>query len=84
MADMHQLTDGVSKQIAAKLAELQGNRTDAEMGVLLGVTRVHWHHVRAGRRAPSYAMVKRAAVHWPELSLIVIRDWTTAPTEAAS
>lgn len=84
MADMQQLEDGVSKLIAAKLSELQGDRTDAEMGALLGVTRVHWHHIRTGHRAPSYAMVKRAAAIWPELSLIVIRDWTIAPTEAAS
>jgi DNA-binding XRE family transcriptional regulator len=83
MSDM-QFRDGVSKQIAAKLSELQGERTDAEMGALLGVTRVHWSHIKAGRREPSYALAKRAAAIFPELSLIVIRDWTAAPVEAAS
>jgi len=83
MDDM-QFRDGVSKQIAAKLVELQGTRTDAEMGALLGVTRVHYAHIKAGRRDPSYALAKRASVIFPELSLIVIRDWTGEPAEAAS
>lgn len=83
MGDM-QFRDSVSKQIAAKLAELQGERTDAEMGALLGVTRVHWAHIKAGRREPSYALAKRASAAFPELSLIVIRDWTAEPAEAAS
>lgn len=83
MSDM-QFRDGVSKLIAAKLRELQGNRTDAEMGALLGVTRVHWLHIKAGRRDPSYAVAKRAAVVFPDVSRIVIHDWTAAPAEAAS
>lgn len=83
MGDM-QFRDGVSKQIAAKLTELQSARTDAEMGELLGVTRVHWSHIKAGRREPSYALAKRASVIFPELSLIVIRDWTAERAEAAS
>jgi hypothetical protein len=79
-----QFRDGVSKLIAAKLSELQGSRTDAEMGHLLGVTRVHWAHIKAGRREPSYALAKRASLIFPELSLIVIRDWTAGPSEAVS
>ncbi len=74
MDDMHQLTDGVAAEIAAKLTELQGDRSDAEMGALLGVTRVHWSHIRAGRRSASYALVKRAAVLFPDLYPIVMRD----------
>ena len=51
MSDM-QFRDGVSKQIAAKLRELQGERTDTEMGALLGISRVHWAHIKAERREP--------------------------------
>lgn len=81
MGDM-QFRDGVSTQIAAKLRELQGDRTDQEMGDLLGITRVHWSHIRAGRREPSYAVAKRASAAFPGvISNIVIHDWTT---EAAS
>lgn len=83
MGRMHTLTGDVSKQLAAKLAELQGDRTDAEMGALLGVTRVHWSHIRAGRRQMSYAVVKRAAAHFPELYPIVMRDLAAEPVEAA-
>lgn len=82
MAGMHQLPDGVSQQIAAKLQELQGTRTDVEMGDLLGVTREQWSHIRAGRRNPSYATVKRAMTHFPDLYPIVMRD--LAPEAAAS
>lgn len=81
MSDM-QFRDGVSKQIAAKLRELQGTRSDTEMGELLGVSRVHWLHIKADRRDPSYALAKRASAIFPELSLIVIRDWTAERAEA--
>lgn len=83
MDDM-QFRDNVSKQIATKLRELQGSRTDAEMGALLGVTRIHWLHIKAGRREPSYALAKRASAVFPELSMIVIRDWTSPPTEVSA
>jgi hypothetical protein len=84
MDGMYQLTKRVSEELAAKLSELQGDRTDAEMGALLGVTRVHYAHIKAGRRQMSYATVKRAALHFPELYPIVVRDLTSAPCEAAS
>lgn len=74
MDDMHDLTPDVATKLAAKLTSLQGDRTDAEMGRLLGVTRHHWGHIRAGRRKMSYALVKRASVHFPELLPIVLRD----------
>lgn len=79
MRRMQHLPDVVSDQIAAKLTELQGSRTDAEFAVLLGCTRPHWHHIRSGKRRPSYAMVKRAMVHFPELYAIVLRDLTAEP-----
>lgn len=81
MGDM-QFRDGVVRELAAKLIELQGTRTDAEMGELLGISRVHWSHIKAMRREPSYALVKRAAAIFPELSLIVIRDWVREPAGA--
>lgn len=83
MSLMHQLTDGVSKQIAAKLSELQGDRTDAEMGAVLGVTRTQWSYLRSGRRAPSYALVKRAAIIFPALYPIVMRDLAGEPEAVA-
>lgn len=76
MDDMHELTADVAAKLAAKLVALQGDRTDGEMGALLGVTRHHWGHIKAGRRKMSYALVKRAAVHFPELYPIVLRDLT--------
>jgi hypothetical protein len=36
MKHMHEVTAPVSQQIAAKLAELQGRRTDEEFAALLG------------------------------------------------
>ena len=83
MGDM-QFRDDVSKLIAAKLRELQDGRTDAEMGELLGVTRIGWLHIKAGRRDPSYAVAKRASVAFPELTRIIMRDWSAETVEAAS
>jgi hypothetical protein len=74
MADMRHLTPDVATQLSAKLAALQGERTDADMGKLLGVTREHYAHIKANRRRMSYAVVKRAALHFPELYPIVLRD----------
>lgn len=79
MSDMHRLTADVSRELAAKLTELQGSRSDAEMGVLLGVTRVHYAHIKAERRSMSYATMKRAAAHFPDLYAIVMRDLTAEP-----
>jgi hypothetical protein len=83
MDDM-QFRDQVSSVLALKLIELQGTSTDAEMGRLLGVSRVHWLHIKAGRRQPSYALIKRATVRWPVLGAIVSHDLTAASTGAAS
>ena len=82
MGDMQRLTKQVSAELAAKLAELQGDRTDAVMGALLGVTRVHYAHIKARRRQMSYATMKRAIRVFPELYPIVMRDLTAEPTEA--
>lgn len=82
MSNMHQTADGVSAQVAAKLAELQGDRTDAEFAALLGITRGHWSHIRAGRRQASYAFIKRVAQMFPDLYPIVMRDLTAGAAEA--
>jgi len=78
MEHMTHLPRAVYAEIAAKLAELQGGRTDAEMGSALGVSRVQWSHIRAGRRGMSYATMKRAAAVFPEVLPIVMRDLTGA------
>lgn len=74
MPIMQYLDDGVSAALASKLAELQGNRTDAVFAGLLGCTREHWVNVRGGKRRVSYAMVKRIGKVYPELYAIVVRD----------
>lgn len=78
---MRNVRDGVDARVAAKLAEIQGNRSDAEFAPLLGVTRAHWAHIKAGRRSPSYAFIKRAAGIFPALYPIVMGDLIS---EAAS
>lgn len=83
MDGMHDLTEEVAVKLAAKLVSLQGDRTDGDMGRLLGVTRHHWGHIKAGRRKMSYALVKRAARHFPELYPIVLRDLTADSAEVA-
>lgn len=78
MSDMQQIDDALAGKVAAKLRELQGSRSDDEMGRLLGCTREHYWNVRKERRRPSYEMVKRAVVVFPELLPIVMRDLTGA------
>jgi hypothetical protein len=72
----------VARAVVKKLVSLQGDRTDAEMGSLLGVSRVQWSHLRANRRGMSYACMKRAAVAFPDVLPIVLRDLSRE--EAAS
>lgn len=74
MADMRQMDKDVSTKIAARLAELQGSRTDSEMAALLGCTRPHWWNIKNGQRRPSYALVKRAAQAFPDICRIVVND----------
>jgi hypothetical protein len=79
---MNHLPDDVSVRVVSVLVRLQGERTDEEFAALLGVTRVHWSHLRAGRRQPSYALVKRAAARFPSLYPVVIGDLIAdAPAE---
>lgn len=80
MSVMRNVEDGVDVLVAAKLAEIQGTRTDAEFAAILGVSRAHWTHIRAGRRSPSYALIKRAAAQFPELDRIVMLDFLSERT----
>lgn len=84
MERMQHLQAGLAREIARKLAELQADRTDAEFADLLGVSRPHWHHIRSGKRQPSYTILKRAIAHFPELYPIVMRDLVAEPVQAAS
>lgn len=74
MSAMHQLTPDLSRDLAAKLASRQGDRSDEEFATLLGITRTHWSYIRAGKRRITYALLKRAAALFPELYPIVLRD----------
>lgn len=75
MSSMHQIRDReTSQEIASTLSGLQGSRSDGEMAGLLGITRTHWAHIKAGRRFVTYAIVKRASRAFPEVLPIVMRD----------
>jgi plasmid maintenance system antidote protein VapI len=78
MRAMRYLDNGVASALAAKLAELQGERTDDEFAGVLGCSREHWSNVRAGKRRVSYPMVKRIGRLYPELYAIVVRDLMSA------
>ena len=71
-------------EVLVKLRELQGSRTDGEFAGLIGISRSHWAHIRGGRRYLTYAITKRALVHFPELYPIVVRDLAEARIEAVS
>lgn len=73
MANMPASND-VTSRVATKLAELQGERSDAEMADLLDVSRPYYWSLKNGKRRPSYALMKRAASIWPEIALMVVRD----------
>lgn len=79
MSSMHQIQDReMSREIAKTLIELQGDRSDAEMAKLLGITRGHWSHIKQGRRYVTYAIVKQAGATFPEVLRIVLRDLSGA------
>lgn len=86
MERMQHLPRDLGDEIARQLATHQGERTDAEMARLLGCSRPHWHHLKMGRRRPSYALVQRAVKLFPDLYPVVMRDLMSGdtPTEAAS
>ncbi len=77
MSVMQHVGSDVGARVTAKLAEIQGARSDREFAALLGVTRAHWAHLKAGRRNPSYAFVKRVMGLHPELYPIVVNDLTS-------
>lgn len=71
---MQHVDADVGRRITAKLVEIQGNRPDREFAAELGVTRAHWAHLKAGRRSPSYAFVKRVMQRHSQLYPIVMGD----------
>lgn len=64
----------MTDDVLARLKLLQGERTDAQMGGLLGVSRSHWGHIRSGRRTLTYDITKRAVRVFPELYPVVVQD----------
>lgn len=74
MERMNHLTEDVSEAVVRTIAELQDGRSDGEIAALLGCSRSHWCHVKAGHRRVSYALLKRAAAVFPEVYPIVMRD----------
>lgn len=78
MADM-------ADQIVTRLVAAQGERTDAEFAALLGISRTHWSHIRAGRRFITRELQRRAVQAFPEIWPTVLGDLAgLAPEEAAS
>lgn len=84
MSDMRFLDGELGERVRVKLVELQGDRTDTEFAVLLGCTRPHWWNVKNGKRGASYALIKRAAQHFPDLYQVVLHDLSAPATEKAS
>lgn len=74
MRDMRAMGDGVSGRVAKRLAELQGDRSDAEMGRILGCSRNYYWQVKHSRRRISYEMAKRAGRVFPDVFAIVVQD----------
>lgn len=64
----------MTADVLARLTALQGDRTDAEMAGLLGISRSHWGHIRAKRRTLTYGITKRAVRVFPELYPVVVQD----------
>lgn len=77
---MQNVGNDVGARVAAKLAEIQGARPDREFAEDLGITRAHWAHLKAGRRSPSYAFVKRVMALYPALYPIMVGDLTSEVT----
>ena len=70
--------------LMARLLELQGTRSDTEMAELFGVTRSYWSFLRAGKRAMSLHLIRRALELYPELAgyhLLDVQPRRTAAEE---
>jgi hypothetical protein len=79
MSDIRTLGSALAKQVGAKLAELQGERTDAQMAAILGCSRQHYWRIKKGQKFPSYAMAKRAGAVFPEVRDLIILDLIEVP-----
>lgn len=82
MGGMRSMNDGIGREVVAKLAELQGSRTDAEMAALIGCNRTHWWSLKNERRNMTYALARKAAAEFPQVLRILMRD--LSDVEAAS
>lgn len=82
MSVMRSMNDDVGRRVVARLTELQGSRTDAEMAALIGCNRTHWWSLKNERRNMTYALARRAATQFPDVLRILMRD--LSDVEAAS
>lgn len=73
------MTD-MGRDVVARLVVLQGDELDEPFAERLGISRTHWSHIRAGRRRPTYALIRRAVKLYPELWPLVIEDIATDGT----
>lgn len=69
-------------EVVTRLIQLQGDRSDGEMAALLGCTRSHWAHIKAGRRQLTYSRLKHAVRAFPGLWPDVMQD-LSGPDERA-
>lgn len=76
---MSERTDAV----VAKLRQLQGDRSDAEMADLLAVSRPHWSRVKRGQRVLSRAALLRAVAAFPEIQAEAIGEIVDAARRAS-
>lgn len=75
--------DRMAEQVLAKMIELQGDRTDAQMGALIGVSPTHWRHIKAKRRRLTYQIMQRAVRAFPSLYPVVVSDLAGEPAPSA-
>jgi hypothetical protein len=74
LSDMRHVRDDLSRAVADRLTEIQGDETDTAFAKQLGCTREHWSMVKSGRRNASYELIRRAGRIFPEVQLLVMRD----------
>ena len=68
------MTTATRSAMLTRLLEIQQSKTDGQVAHEFGVDRTYWAHIRAGRRALSLNMIRRAIALYPELEEYHLRD----------
>lgn len=70
-------------EVVEKLTQLQGERTDAEMAALLGCSRSHWAHIKAGRKHFTLARLQQVCRAFPDVWPEVAAEMTGQEAKAS-